>query len=413
MLSCAENIHQGGAAAIKASVGIPVITSGRIEPEGGDKHIGQGDFDFLGLGRKLLADPELPNKVTAGKPEQIRPCVYCYCCVSQIYVLKQIKCAVNAETGHERARALITTDKVKHVAVVGGGPGGMEAARRLSIRGHKVSLFEASNRLGGTLSFASIAYPPNGRLLDWLRLQIKQSNVKVHLNNRVSAEQLKRLGVDEVVVATGAMRNMPDIPGGEQDFVFSGDEMRALVMAQENPELARKTTPFTRLMVKAGALTGATSIPSIVRLASKVWLPLGKRITIVGAELVGLELAEFLAERGREVTVIDSAAYAGKGLYLVRRLRLLEELQHLDVTLIKNASDISIDDHKVSYSNNRGQRRSIDTDHVIVAQGATGNTTLADELEAAGIKTHAIGDCTGVTYIEGAIEAAAEVAVTI
>lgn len=398
------------AQAIKQSVSIPVITSGRIEPESADKQIRDNHYDFLGLGRKILADPDLPNKVTAGQLEQIRPCVYCYCCVSQIYVLKPVKCAVNPETARERERQLIASDRARHVAVIGGGPAGMEAARRLAIRGFRVTLLESAGRLGGTLQFACLAYKPNERLLNWLRLQIKQSCVEVRLNTVATPELLKQLGADEVIVATGAQRLMPDIPGADQDFVFSGDEMRSLILAEDDPGLQRKTSAFTRLMVRAGAMTGITGNPELVRQASRFWLPLGKNITIIGAELVGLELAEFLAERGREVTVIDSASAAGKGLYLVRRMRLLDELQHLGVTLIKKATAIAIGDQQVSYSNYRGQQRSIDTDHVIVAQGATGNLSLAEKLQDAGFTTHTIGDCTGVSYIEGAMESAAELA---
>ncbi len=401
------------AQAIRTQLNIPVIASGRIEVDEGEKHISAGQYDFLAMGRKLLADPDLPSKVCAGKPEQIRPCVYCYCCVSQIYVLKPTKCAVNPETGRERERALIATDVRRHIGVIGGGPGGMEAARRLSIRGHQVTLFEAGNRLGGTLQFASIAYKPNERLLDWLRLQIRLSDVSVKLNTAATPELLKRLGIDEVVVATGAKRDMPELPGNDQDFVYSGDEMRALVMAQDHPNLQAKTDGFTRFMVKAGSLTGATGIPEVVRQASKLWLPLGERIGIIGGELVGLELAEFLAERGRKVTVFESGPRAGKGLYLVRRMRLLDELQHLGVTLIKDTKNVAIEDHRIAYSNARGQERHVDLDHVIVAQGATGDESLADSLKAAGLKVHAIGDCTGVSYIEGAIEAAAEVAIAI
>ena len=395
------------AAAIKNSVGIPVITSGRIEPVAANKYIGNAQFDFLGMGRKLLADPDLPNKISAGTPELIRPCVYCYCCVSKIYVRQPVKCAVNPETAHEQERDLIAIEKSRHIAVIGGGPAGMEVACRLATRGFRVSLLESSHRLGGTLQFAGLAYPPNEKLMNWLRLQVKNSAVEVHLNRPATAERLAQLGVDEVVVATGAERSMPAIPGADRDFVFSGEEMRALVLGEKHPELVRKTSALTRLMAAAGAATGITSVPELVRQISRVWLPLGKKITIIGAELVGLELAEFLAERGRDVTVIDGTPKAGKGLYLVRRMRLLEELNHLGVTLISKADDIVIDDKSISYSNYRGQRRQIDVDHVIVAQGATGDTRLADELKEKGFTTHTIGDCNGVTYIEGAMESAA------
>ena len=399
------------AAAIKKAVTVPVITSGRIEPEAAEKYIRHGAFDFLAMGRKMLADPDLPNKIAAGTPQQIRPCIYCYCCVSQIYVLKPVKCAVNPETAFESERALIASDRPRHIAVIGGGPAGMEVARRLSIRGFRVSLFESGKRLGGTLQFASIAYPPNQKLLDWLRRQISQSNVAVHLNTTATDQILRQLQIDEVIVATGAERSMPDgIPGTERDFVFSGEEMRALVLNEQHQELPRKTSRMTRLMMKAGAMTGATSHPALVSQASRAWLPLGKRITIIGAELVGLELAEFLAERGREVTVIDSRQQAGKGLYLVRRMRLFDELDHLGVTRINNAGGIAIDEHCVSYSNYRGQQRSIHADNVIVAMGATKDTRLAETFKSAGFVTHTIGDCNGVSYIEGAMESAAELA---
>lgn len=401
------------ATAIKQSVAVPVIASGRVEPESANRHIQQGHFDFLAMGRKMLADPDLPAKVTAGAPEQIRPCVYCYCCVSQIYIRNPIKCAVNPETGREKERALIVTDATRHIVIIGGGPGGMEAAIRLDKRGFNVTLLEKSNRLGGTLQFAGIAYPANEKLLHWLRRQVKQSGVKVHLNCEATPEQVQRLGADEVIVATGAKRDMPDIPGNDQDFVFSGDEMRAMVLSDDHPELQRKTSAFTRFMATMGSLTRLSQSGPVVRQLTKAWLPLGQRITIIGAELVGLELAEFLAERGREVTVIDDAKKAGKGLYLVRRMRLLEELEHLGVRLLTQASDISIGDQVVNYTNYRGQQRSVAANHVIVAKGASGDESLAEQFRSAGFKTHAIGDCTGVSYIEGAIEAAAELAVTL
>lgn len=402
------------AAAIKHSLSIPVIASGRIEPESAEKHIASGQYDFFGMGRKILSDPDLPNKLQAGTPADIRPCIYCYCCVSQIYVSKQIKCAVNPEAGFEKERELITSDRPRHVAVVGAGPAGMEVARRLSLRGFKVSLIESGKRLGGSLPFASIAYKPNEKLLKWLRRQVEQSTVEIHINTEATVDTLRRMNFDEIIIATGAQRGMPEgIPGSDRDFVFSGEEIRALVLSESHPGLKRKTNTFTRLMVKAGALTGATSIPELVRQVSKLWLPLGKKVTIIGSELVGLELAEFLAERGRTVTVIDESSDVGKGLYLVRRMRLLEELNLLGVTLIRKANNIVIENHKVSYTNSRGQVRSLKTDNVIVAKGASGNTSLAEAFKEAGFTTHTIGDCDGVSYIEGAMESAAELAASL
>ncbi len=403
----------GNATAIRGSVSVPVFAAGRIEPESADRHIGAGHFDFLSMGRKLLADPDLPRKITLGQREQVRPCIYCYCCASQIYVRKPVKCAVNPETARERERTIVPAENPRHIAVVGGGPGGMEAARRLSLRGHRVTLLEASGRLGGTLQFAAIPYEPNQRLLRWLRQQVKQSAIDVQLNTTATPALLESLGVRDVVVATGARRDMPAIPGGDRDFVFSGDEMRALLAGEDNPELPRKTSALTRALVGAATRTGATASQGLMRLASRAWLPLGRRITIIGGELVGLELAEFLAERGREVTVLEASSRHGKGLFLMRRMRLIGELKEMGVSLVAQASDVHILDGRVAYTNERGQERTVAADHVIVATGATGDSTLADTLIAAGYNVHSIGDCTGVGYIEGAIEDAAELAMAL
>jgi NADPH-dependent 2,4-dienoyl-CoA reductase/sulfur reductase-like enzyme len=289
----------------------------------------------------------------------------------------------------------------------------MEAARRLSLRGHRVTLLEASNRLGGTLQFASIPYEPNQRLLRWLREQVDASPVDVQLNTPATETLLRQLNVDEVVVATGAKREMPEIPGNDRDFVFSGDEMRALMAGDMSGDLKRKVDPLSRTLVGTAAKTGLTALPGLMRLASHAWLPLGRHITIIGGELVGLELAEFLAERGRKVTVLEETNHPGKGLFLVRRMRLLDELGHLGVDLRRGATGIAIGEHRVTYTNSRGQQRSVAADHVIVATGATGDSSLAEQFAKSGFSVHSIGDCTGVGYIEGAMEAAAEVAVAI
>lgn len=401
------------ATAIKQVLDVPVIASGRIEPAAASRHIGAGHFDFLGMGRKLLADPHLPRKITEGRVKDIRPCVYCYCCVSQIYVEDAVKCAVNPDTAAESEQLMAPAAVSKHIAVVGGGPGGMEAARRLALRGHSVTLLEKGNVLGGTLQFAAIAYEPNGKLLDWLRRQVRSLPIDIRLNTSASAEQLKRLKVDAVVVATGATRTMPPLPGSDQDFVFSGDEMRAMVLGEKLASLKNKLSATTQSVLALGAASGASQQRALVNLATRYWLPLGKRIVIIGGELVGLELAEFLAHRGREVTVVNESDRAGAGLYLVRRMRLLDELRELGVTLINSASEVALLDHVVSYRNYRGQVRQIAADHVVVAKGATADLSLADSLREAGLSVHTVGDCSGVTYIEGAMHDAARVAASL
>jgi len=400
-------VHLDYAAAIRAAVAIPVIASGRVEIERGEEALAKGQFDFLAMGRKLLADPALPMKLKQGKVEDIRPCIYCYTCVSTAYLRDQVRCAVRSETGYEDLDW--TPAAVPgHVVIIGGGPAGMEAARRLDLAGARVTLIEKSERLGGTLRFAALAYEPNERLLNWLRRQIEQSKVDLRLRTAATPELIASLKPDKVIVATGAIRDMPPIPGNDQDHVLSGDDMRAMMLGEDSAALRRKTSWSTRFATKLGAATGATANLELVRKATHLWMPLGKRVTIIGGELVGVELAEYLVERGREVTIVGEAPKFGGGLLLVRRMRLLAELHEHGVAMVPGASDISIGKDAVSYIDKDGNPGSAPADTVIVAMGAHGDSTLADALRMAGHDVIEIGDGTGVTYIEGAIRGAAE-----
>ena len=402
------NTNVPAAQAIKAEVSIPVIASGRIEPDDAESHIDSGKYDFLAMGRKVLADPHLPRKLAEGRPDLVRPCIYCYTCVSAIYERQPMRCAVNAETGFEYLRPNAAPPKGQRVVVIGGGPGGMEAARRLEAAGNTVTLIEKSDRLGGTLRFASLAYEPNQRLLNWLRDQIKNSGVEVLLKTEATPELVKSLKPDAVYVATGAVRDMPPIPGGDLPHVLSGDDLRKMMLGETSEEVKRKTSLVTRLATKIGAATGMTANIDFVRKATHQWMPLGDNIAIIGGELVGLELAEFLMERGRKVTVIEEGPKFGRGLLLVRRLRIIPELREHGVALHANARDVRIVEGGVHFVDAAGNAQNIAADHVIVARGARGDSTVAEQLRAAGLTVYEFGDGTGVTYIEGAIRGASE-----
>ncbi|OCC22605.1 NADH:flavin oxidoreductase [Croceicoccus estronivorus] len=395
-------------AMVKQAVSIPVIGSGRVEPELGDQTIGKGELDFVAMGRKLLADPHLPNKLKAGAPEKVRPCIYCYTCISAIYMGDHARCAVNPELSHEFEQKPADTTAPKHIAIIGGGPGGMESARRLAAMGSKVTLIEKGDRLGGTLRFASLAYEPNERLLNWLRAEVAEADIDVRLSTEATPELLRELGVDKVIVATGAIRGMPPIPGHDLPHVFSGDDMRNMMLGESSSELKRKTGLLTRMATKIGAATGATSNLALVRKATHSWMPLGQNIVIIGGELVGIELAEFLIERGRTVTVVDEAPRFGKGLTLVRRMRILSELAEHGASLQQGASDIAIEEGVVRFTDASGTEQTVPADHVIVAKGAEGNLTLADRLRAEGFAVETVGDANGVGYIEGAMRGAAQ-----
>lgn len=397
------------AAAIKAAVRLPVIASGRVEPEAANAQIAAGQYDFMAMGRKLLADPALPSKLGGNAPESVRPCIYCYTCVSTAYVRAPLRCAVNPDTGFEcdRVEARVSG---KHFVVIGAGPGGMEAALRLNEAGNRVTLLERGDRLGGTLRIAALAYPANERLLDWHSRELGRSSVDVRLNTEATSELLQELAPDAVVVATGARRDMPELPGSDLPHVFSGDDMRKLLLGESSSELKRKTGLLTRLATRVGAATGMTANLNFVRTATRTWMPLGQNVVIIGGELVGIELAEFLHERGRTVTVIEPAPRLGKGLLLVRRMRILSELKEHGVALHGGVSDISIGKDAVQFTDAGAATHEIPADHVIVAMGASGDTSLADRLRSEGYRVETVGDCNGVGYIEGAVRGGADAA---
>ena len=167
-----ENAH-----AVKDAIGVPVIAVGRITPEAADAAIGDGAFDFVSMARMILAEPELPNLLAAGRPEEIRPCVYHYRCIGNIFVRGQVRCAANGSVGREDELVIGQAATPRSVLVVGGGPAGMEAARVAALRGHTVTLVDAAPRLGGRWAYAAATSAVNAELLRWLEHQLELRGV--------------------------------------------------------------------------------------------------------------------------------------------------------------------------------------------------------------------------------------------
>ncbi|KAB2968807.1 FAD-dependent oxidoreductase [Zoogloea sp.] len=392
------------AAEIKTGLRIPVIAVGRLEPEVADTAIGAGQCDFVAMARKLLADPELPRKLAENRPEDIRPCIYCYACVSQIFINQRVKCAVNPLTGHEFETRLNPVATPAHIVVVGGGPAGLEAARVAALRGHRVTLLERSGRLGGTLFFAGLAYAENGALLDHLVRQVKQLPIQLLLNTAATPALLRELKADAVIVATGAERSAPAIPGAEQDHVWSGDELRRLMTDDRAEEIAKRKLSFgQRALMKAGSLAGVTDSSDAIQNLSRLWMPLGKRVAIIGGGLVGLELAEFLVDRGRQVTVLEEGPSLGRELSIVRRWRVLDSLRQHKAELLTQATVTDIGSKAVSYTTQDGETRSLPADSVVLAIGARPDDRLARELESVRVPVLTAGDGAAIGYIEGAL----------
>jgi 2,4-dienoyl-CoA reductase-like NADH-dependent reductase (Old Yellow Enzyme family)/NADPH-dependent 2,4-dienoyl-CoA reductase/sulfur reductase-like enzyme len=394
---------------IKAAVDVPVIAVGRLLPETAEEMLAAGDCDFVSMGRQQLADPELVDKLRSGRRASVRPCINCYVCVEQNFFEATPRCSVNPALGHEDLARPNTTTTPRHVVVVGGGPGGMETARVAAARGHRVTLLEHATRLGGTAWFSQLTTPANAPLVDWLEHEIRRLGVDVHLGRSATVAALRDLDPDVVVVATGAVRGRPEVAGSDLPHVQTGDGLRALITGSASTG----DTPRRSLLERA-ALTVARSLrltddPSRIRELSKRWMPIGSQVVVLGGGLVGLELAEFLAERGRAVTVLEPGPALGLAMAMPRRWTAVRRATEHGVTLVRNAAVVEITAHEVVYRVGDDEQRVTATD-VVVADEVRPDRSLADELRAAGFQVEVVGDAAEVGYIDGAIHSAWSVA---
>jgi 2,4-dienoyl-CoA reductase (NADPH2) len=263
-------------------------------------------------------------------------------------------------------------------------------------------LCEQASVLGGTVRFSAMVYPPNGKLIGYLENSLRDLAVKIHLNLRIDTDWVHRFKPDAIVVASGAKRGAPPVPGADLPHVFSGDALRAM-MGSGVAAPPQGLPALTKGLMSVARASGITNSPALIRAASHVWIPLGKTIVIYGGGLVGIELAEFLAEHGRAVTVLEESGVFAPELQLVRRWRALYECDRFNVTRIAHVSDFSIEADCIRYRTGSGQLRALPADHVILAAGASGDLQLAKQLKTAGFDVHPVGDCNGLGYIEGAI----------
>ena len=395
----------------KKELTIPIIAVGRIELDVAEKGLKNNEFDFLAMGRKVLADPGLPNKVISGQEHLIRPCIYCYVCVSQIFINKPMMCAVNSQLGNEhRSENIIhSTADQKKILVIGAGPSGMESARLLAMRGHHVEVWEKDKDIGGTVRVAALAYEPNGHLINYLKNSLDALGVKIKLRTIATAKSVQAFKPDHVIVAVGANRDAPSIKGKNGRNVFDGEQLRGLLFGSDN-NASKKLSLLQQLILKIGRASQLLRNISALRFLSKIWMPISKNIVVIGGDLVGLELAEFLVERGRTVKVLEPSGSLGPNLSIVRRSRVVHMLKEHGVDLLTNVEVQEIY-YQGELFNHEKIEKSLKADQVIIALGANANLDLVKELNSLNLPITSIGDCTSVGYIHGAIADARKAAI--
>ncbi len=400
--------YVGFAEAVKQAVTIPVIAVGRMLPEVAEQAIATGKADYAAMGRQLLADPDLVVKLREGRAAQVRPCINCYVCVQENFWDDVPICAVNPALGEETLLPMPAAKTTKHIVVIGAGPAGLESARLAADRGHRVTVLDQVDRLGGTLWFSSLTTPDNGKLLDWLAGEVERLGVDVRLNTEATPELVRALGPDEIVLATGAVRRRPEVPGGDLPHVQTGDTLRALLTGAGDTSDQKW---YLRAMGRVGKATGLTASADRIRTLTRRFLPMGKDVVVIGGSLVGLELAEFLAERGRRVTLLESGGQLGLPMAMPRRWTAVRHAREHGVDLRRGAVVRRITETAVEYELG-GEVHNAPASMVVMADGVFAEAPLADAL--GGIApVHVVGDAAGVDYIQGAIHSAWRLAPTL
>lgn len=362
------------AAGIKEAVSIPVIAVGSLGPELGDWILRRGMADAIAMGRRLMVDPELPRKLAEGRPEDIRPCMACLECRTPFQRYQPVSCRVNAALGKEREYEIKPAARKKRVVVVGGGPGGMEAARVAAARGHEVVLYEKAPRLGGSLPLAALIkgtqiedFPA---LVDYFETQLRKLGVRVELGQEFTPGMALTLKPETVVVAIGGLHATPTIPGINRANVLTGQALQ------------RKVTPYLRLLG-----------PGLLGWITRFWLPVGKRVVVIGGLLHGCQVSAFLVKRGRRVTIVEASDQLGEGIPVAMKPRLLDWLAEKGVVMLTGAECQEITAEGVIVRTRDGTMRTVVADTVITALPSLSNPALSKALEGVVPEVYAVGDC--------------------
>jgi len=348
---------------IRKTVSIPVMAGNRInDPLVAERIIAEGKADMVAVVRPLIADPEFVNKARDGRLDDIRKCIACCRCFDMALSGSTIECTVNPRAARELEYTVEPAQKPKRVFVIGGGPAGMEAARVAAIRGHNVTLLEKEDRLGGHLLEASAApYKEEIRdLLAHLVLQVEKAGVTVRTGEKAGAGIIEEENPDAVVVATGATSIIPDIPGVGRDNVIAATDV-----------LAGNKSP-------AGT------------------------VIIVGGGMIGCEAAEFLAGKGKKVTIIEMLPRIATDLTPSDRWVVKRRLREAGVGMETEAKVVGIEEGGVRIDRG-GRSEFFQGDSIVLAVGLKADRELAETLKGRVSELHLAGDCAEARLIGDAL----------
>ena len=372
-----DGMYLEAARLVKQNVQVPVIVAGRMDnPDLGTAAIRQGSCDIVALGRPLLADPDIPDKVRYGKKSQICPCISCNfgCCLG-ISRFGVIGCAVNPVTAREGRIHMGVALKSRRILIAGGGPAGMTFARIAYDRGHQVILAEKQQKLGGQLIPASKApFKSHDReLVCWMEQELEKRGIPVLLGKDVDEAFIKAYSPEILILATGAEPSIPPIAGlRDNPNTYVASEL--LEMPQEA----------------------------------------GKRILVIGGGLVGIETAVWLAGTGKQVTVVEREPEIVKGGYRndidmgkgLLRLYQADIITSACVTSVQECEDGSV----CAVIEGMDGRRRIMVDTIVIAAGAKGRRELYQAAMRSGIESYLIGDCRKVQNVYYAVRDAFQIA---
>lgn len=351
---------------------VPVMVAGRMDdPDMASNALAEGTIDMIGLGRPVLADPEYINKIRKDEIENIRPCLGCHDgCFGRCLEGGSGSCAVNPECGRELITGIKKANDIKKVVIIGGGPAGMEAARVASIRGHKVTLFEATDKLGGALKSGSVPKfkDDDKRLIKWYEHQMELLNVNVLLNKRASKKDIDAENPDVVLVAEGSNAIVPKIEGIEK-----------AIMAED---------------ILSGKVT------------------MKNDAVIVGGGLVGSELALHYANNGKKTTIVealDDILRSGNPLPPMNEFMLRELLAFNKVSIKAGRKLAKIKANSIEMISNSATEE-MKCAQLVLAIGYRSNNTIYNAIKNEYPEVYNLGDSQKVRNIKGAVWDAYEVA---